>query len=232
MNHSAEIDKIAAALVAVQGQLRSLPKPADNPYFHSKYTPLDVIWDSVRGIVAGEGIAVVQFPTKSGLETVLCHTSGQWMSNEAEWAVDTSNPQKIGSAITYMRRYGLCAALGITSADEDDDANSATGLNASPKSVPVAPAIAPKPSGPKPLIVTHIAGVCKAKGIKISPTQLAQWVLVQGEKILPDDSAKAAKAMSADEKNALFEKHQDKIKDMLEKEPEQIDSMLDSLLPF
>lgn len=84
----------------------------------------------MRGAFAKHGLSVVQMPEvidgQLRLRTLLLHSSGQSLDCGSLAAnVDLENPQKIGSAITYFRRYAL-AAISQTVADEDDDANAAS----------------------------------------------------------------------------------------------------------
>jgi hypothetical protein len=60
------------------------------------------------------------------VETILTHTSGQWIQSELALPLLKADPQGVGSAITYGRRYGLAAIIGIV-ADVDDDGNAASG---------------------------------------------------------------------------------------------------------
>lgn len=125
-----ELNELAAALAAAQGEIEPAPKDADNPYFKSKYSSLPTIREAVRGAFAKNGLSVVQMPEVADgqlrLRTVLMHSSGQTLDCGVLAAdVDLTNPQKIGSAITYFRRYAL-AAISQTVSDEDDDGNAAS----------------------------------------------------------------------------------------------------------
>jgi hypothetical protein len=59
---------------------------------------------------------------KYGLETMIMHSSGEWMSGEYEMKPTKEDPQNAGSVITYQRRYALGAVLGLN-IDKDDDGN-------------------------------------------------------------------------------------------------------------
>ena len=126
-----ELNELATALAAAQGEIMPAPKDAANSYFKSKYASLPAIREAIREVFARHGLSVVQMPeVQDGqlrLRTLLLHASGQSLDCGVLSAdVDLSNPQKIGSAITYFRRYAL-AAISQTVADEDDDANAASG---------------------------------------------------------------------------------------------------------
>lgn len=124
MLKSESLKEIATALVAFQSEVKNVKKDATNPYFKSKYATLDSIWDEVRPLLAKHGLAVVQLPTEGGLETMIMHKSGEFVSSVMSLSPAKNDPQGQGSAITYARRYALGAALGVVT-ETDDDANSA-----------------------------------------------------------------------------------------------------------
>lgn len=127
---STEINELAAALAKAQGQLTPAAKDADNPFFKSSYATLDSIWRVARAPLSSNGLAVVQIPMydESGmyLITTLMHASGQWLRSYYRINPVKADPQGIGSALTYARRYALAAIVGVTTADEDDDGNAAS----------------------------------------------------------------------------------------------------------
>lgn len=131
MNRSESIENIAKALVAFQGNVTNPKKTADNPFFQSKYAPLEEIINTIRPVLAKHGLSVIQLPSKTNGEievtTMILHESGEWIQSEPlKLKVEKDTPQGAGSAITYARRYSLSAMLGIES-EGDDDANIASG---------------------------------------------------------------------------------------------------------
>ncbi len=136
MRESADISKIAPALVRAQGAMENPPRNrsvqvrTQSGSYTFRYATLDKITDMTRHALAENGLCVLQpiVSTKRGpaLVTRLLHESGQWMECEVLLPALGNNPQAFGSAVTYMRRYSVCALLNI-SADEDDDANRAAG---------------------------------------------------------------------------------------------------------
>lgn len=126
IKHSENLDKLFTSLSKVQAELEHAPKSADNLFFKSKYADLPAVLDTGREVASKHGICVTQFPTgKSGLMTVLGHTSGQYMMALMQMTPENNKPQTIGSCITYARRYAYAAVLGI--AQDDDDGNAASG---------------------------------------------------------------------------------------------------------
>jgi hypothetical protein len=143
---SEQVNEIAAALAKAQATMKNAALNKVNPHFRSKYADLAVIRDTVVPPLAANGIAVVQTLDAEGggpwVMTRLIHTSGQWIESACP-IPNGQDMQKMGSAITYARRYSLSAICGIA-ADEDDDANEAAKpvANAKPE-----PQKAPVPVG-------------------------------------------------------------------------------------
>jgi hypothetical protein len=131
MNKSEATNEIFAALAKAQGMLRHAAKDAKNPHFKSDYATLASICDAIREPLAANGLAVTQLLSDGDkddrcyVETVLCHSSGQWVSERFSVPVSKSDAQGFGSAVTYVRRYALAAVTGIAPAD--DDGNAAAG---------------------------------------------------------------------------------------------------------
>lgn len=135
--------EFAAALVKVQGQLEGAKKDTANPFHKSKYADLSSCWDACREALQNNNVAVLQLPSTTdlkageiGLQTILVYgNSGEQLTSWFHLPLkDPTNPQALGSAITYMRRYALCAALGIC--PEDDDGNSAAATPKARKELP------------------------------------------------------------------------------------------------
>jgi hypothetical protein len=140
MTTSENIAEIAAALAKAQASMKNAALNKVNPHFRNRYADLAAIRDAVVPELAKNGIAVVQGLGVTdggivGLTTRLMHTSGQWVESDILLPA-CADMQKMGSAITYARRYSLSAICGIA-ADEDDDANAAsTPAQSKPDAVP------------------------------------------------------------------------------------------------
>lgn len=137
LNCSPQLNELAAALAEAQGEIRPAPKDAANPFFKSRYTSLPAVREAIQEIFKKHGLSVIQMPSTVGdslqLRTILLHSSGQWIDcGTLQAAVDVSSTQKIGSAITYFRRYAL-TAISQTVSEEDDDGNSSSAKKLSPE---------------------------------------------------------------------------------------------------
>lgn len=128
MEHSETINQIAAAVIAAQGEMGSAKKTADNPFFKSKYADLAGVVETARPVLTRHGLGVVQSADCDGelavVETLLVHTSGEWFKSRTVLKPTKADPQGMGSAVTYARRYAYMAIIGM--AAEDDDGNAAS----------------------------------------------------------------------------------------------------------
>jgi hypothetical protein len=136
MNKSESIAKFAEAMAAAQGEMENAKKNATNPHFRSNYADLAEVLNTVRPVLSRHGISITQFPSYGDglvhVETIIAHKSGEWMSEKCSAPAQKQDPQGVGSAISYLRRYSLAAVCGL--AQEDDDAQAAV----KPKTKPVA----------------------------------------------------------------------------------------------
>ncbi len=162
---SSEIDQISAALVAAQAALKPVAKTGRNPHFKTMYSTLDDIWTAAAEALRANGLAVLQHPEPGpdgilALETRIVHTSGQWVASTLTMPLAKLDPQGYGSAMTYARRYGLQAMLGISGL-EDDDAEQATGrapARAEPQNGAAPPVKGEPPASTAQLKALHAAG--------------------------------------------------------------------------
>lgn len=128
--HSPELGELAKALAAVQSEIGFARKTAVNPHFKNTYANLADIWDACRAALTKNGLSVVQVPDTDGervvLTTTLLHTSGQWIRGVYPVRPVKNDPQSYGSALTYARRYGLAAMVGVVADDDDDGQRAST----------------------------------------------------------------------------------------------------------
>jgi len=128
MNKSESIKNIAGALVKFQASVSKVAKEANNPFFKSKYASLANILDTIQKPLSECGLAISQFPDGNALTTIILHAdSGEWMESSYVMPVAKQNdPQAMGSALTYARRYALGSILNLN-IDDDDDGEKAMG---------------------------------------------------------------------------------------------------------
>lgn len=132
MIKSESIVEISKALVEFQKELKQPFKDANNPFFKSKYVPLESVVEAITGIAPKHGISFTQWALNDesgrvGVATLLMHTSGEFIEYDPVFMqAEKQTPQGAGALITYLKRYTLSAIFGITS-DKDDDANDSSG---------------------------------------------------------------------------------------------------------
>jgi len=135
LEFSPDIGELAAALALAQGEMKAAKKDSENPFFKSSYADLSQVWDSCRAALSKQKLAVLQPTSGSGegvtIHTMIVHSSGQWVRGSLTLKPVKNDPQGVGSAITYARRYALAAMVGVVS-DEDDDGNAASGKGSTP----------------------------------------------------------------------------------------------------
>jgi hypothetical protein len=137
MKTSDKIDLIAPALLAAQKEISNASKDAKNPHFRSSYASLGSVIEAVKEPCNKHGIVILQTLSEgtSGLHlsTRAIHSSGQWIEDTAFSPLPKADPQGVGSATTYLRRYSLAALFCITQEDDDGNAASATVARSTPK---------------------------------------------------------------------------------------------------
>jgi hypothetical protein len=169
---------LAKALVAAQKATESVKKAATNPAFRTKYADLSHVVEGVIPALNAAGVGVIQSPSYDGemvsVTTTLLHESGSSVTGTLAMRPSKSDPQGVGSAITYARRYALLAMTGA--APEDDDGNAASG----PKAANNGHNTSPEP--PKPPTLSQRADRLEAtiKAVKTRDELEKAWKLADG----------------------------------------------------
>jgi hypothetical protein len=218
MNKSDTIQALAQALAKAQPEIKAALKDSTNPHFKSKYADLSSVIDAVKAPLLKHGISFLQGVEDAeggvAVETMLLHTSGEWISSTMRIPATKQDAQGYGSAITYGRRYGLQAMCGVPA--EDDDGNAATKATEAAKGT-----------------ITPTSGVWDS----MEPDMQTYLTDVANEVrgLLLDNNVKAACAhiqaqnLGADEKTALWTRFDSKeraamkkYQDSLKKEPANV----------
>jgi hypothetical protein len=127
MKHSEQLNELATALAQYQASAKNPNNSASNPFLKNKYAPLNEILNEVRPELAKHGLSVSQLvggEDRIGVTTMLLHKSGQYIADTVSLTPDSSKglstAQNAGVVITYLRRYGVTAILGIAGEDDTD----------------------------------------------------------------------------------------------------------------
>lgn len=196
-------DTLTQALSKAQGEFPAIKKDCVNPHFKNRYASLEAILTAVRPVLSKHGIAI-----SSGFEcngdghlkvVTKLHRDGGVL--ESSYPIDTSglNDQKIGSAITYARRYSISALLCIA-ADDDDDGNAASEAKAKVKMA-------------SSIQVKTLLG--QGKSIGLTPEQIIRGAC-KGTK------AKLLEQLTFDQATAALERLEDKVMKTLKAKSEDI----------
>jgi len=145
---SEELGELFGALAKAQGEMQAAVRNNKNPFYNSKYAPLEEVVKCSREALSKNGLCVIQrivqtdTEGKTSLYTCLAHSSGQWMESVMPLRPDlpdstsetarkekssNNNIQKLGSYISYCRRYTYASMVGVVTDDEDDDGEKAMG---------------------------------------------------------------------------------------------------------
>lgn len=135
----AEHKNVYEALAAAQAEFPAITHNCTNPHFRSTYADLGAILGAVSPVLRAHDLMVMQSvkcdESHTELLTELRHvptSGGGGQINSTYPLPQQDDPQKLGSALTYARRYALSTILGIVT-EKDDDGNgaSASGQNTS-----------------------------------------------------------------------------------------------------
>ena len=187
-------------LIELEGELTNPKTNADNPYYHSKYAPLEEVLNIVRPALLKHNFALVQTLNQKEqiiyIKTSLIHTTGERIESELPIPLPTimgeneqyqktqiqvpyglGDAQKIGAYITYMRRYSVLAMLNIVGEGEDDDAERVTEHEGKP---PLAPQNKSKPPTKPPQKIDRYEEVHTGNALTDLQTEL--MLFTEGDK--------------------------------------------------
>jgi hypothetical protein len=126
MRTSETFTKVIGAIHELQQELEILKRDdkVNSGSYSFKFTGMPTIWVNVKPLLKKNGLTVIQSPstTNTGdvLITTIYHTSGEFIQDAMRLIVTRDDPQGIGSAITYAKRYQLSAMLGVVTDDDND----------------------------------------------------------------------------------------------------------------
>ena len=130
MKTSESIIKITASFLKAQKKIESVIKDQTNPYFKSKYADLTGVIEACKSKLNAEGIIILQPIDGMNVETILIDLSGEWFSSSTPIVCkEPNNPQALGSAITYAKRYGLQSMVLLPAEDDDGEGASNKATN-------------------------------------------------------------------------------------------------------
>jgi len=122
------VKNLYKAIYNIQSRLQKIEKTSDNPFYKSKYVPLDKVWDRLQPELNSEGLIVLQFPISIDntidVKTSITHVeSSETLTEEYTLPLAKQDPQAAGSALTYARRYALMSIFGLCPVDDDAESS-------------------------------------------------------------------------------------------------------------
>ena len=115
----------------VKKEIGAISKDSTNPFFKSKYFDINSLLKHVEPLLQKNGLLLLQPIIKGEVFSEVIDTESGESVTSSILLPQMDDPQKLGSAITYYRRYTLQSLLGLQA--EDDDANSASQATKSQK---------------------------------------------------------------------------------------------------
>jgi hypothetical protein len=161
MQRSESIANLADALAKAQGVMQSVKKDrsaridtkAGSSYSYA-YADLASVLEAIRKPLSDNGLALIQASSIANgyveVETLLAHTSGDWVSNTLALPASNLDPRSLGSLITYGRRYGLALVGVVTDEDDDGAGGSRPGEQRQRTKTEVKTQTQPRPAQPAP----------------------------------------------------------------------------------
>lgn len=152
---SETVDVLYGALAKAQGQMKTPQKKKKAKVqmraekgggtFEYSYADLADIMEAITPALSANSLCLIQRidAEKCQLVTILGHASGQWIS--CSYDLPRGLPaQQFGSALTYARRYSVCALLGVVAEDDDDVQAAQPYTQRKVQQTKMAPALKPK----------------------------------------------------------------------------------------
>ena len=129
---SNKIDKLGADLCKAQAEIKGVKANSVNPHFSSNYADIFAVIETAISVLAKNGLSFTQgsdfIDNHFFVTTRLIHKSGQWIESKLMMPIKDRQgkvtPHSVGSAMTYGRRYGLSAMIGIGQYDDDGNVGS------------------------------------------------------------------------------------------------------------
>lgn len=125
------MSEIYKKIFEAKKEIGKIVKDSTNPFYNSKFFDINKLLEHVEPILEEKELLVLQPIIEGWVTTQIIEVSSGEMVTSSVKLSDDKNPQKLGSEITYYRRYTLQALLGLQA--EDDDGNGASGKELTPE---------------------------------------------------------------------------------------------------
>ncbi len=129
-NKSEQLNELFSALAKAQGEMDTAKMSSLNPFFKNKYASFLDIVKASRPYLSKHGLCIsqqilVDDHGNSYLQTLMGHSSGQFIESRIRINPGKTDIQSFGSYLSYLKRYSYASIVGVIADDlEDDDAES------------------------------------------------------------------------------------------------------------
>lgn len=165
------MQELIKALIKAKGAFTPIAKDKVNPHYKSKYSSLDAVLAAVEPALAKNGLVITHQATGGEFITTLHHESGESISSALPLPT-FADPQKMGSYLSYCRRYAITGLLSVCS-DEDDDANANIPAKGNSPAKGSSPAPTKAPADQFALLRRNVGGAFKQLGW--DKDQIKEW---------------------------------------------------------
>tara|TARA_R110001583_G_scaffold125885_3_gene277420 strand:+ start:903 stop:1412 length:510 start_codon:yes stop_codon:yes gene_type:complete len=110
-------------LYNVQLEIGVISKDVTNPFYKSKYFDINSLIGQLHPLLKKHGLLLLQPIQNNEVKSIILEINGDGKVESGINLPTIPDPQKLGSAITYFRRYTLQSLLALQA--EDDDGNKA-----------------------------------------------------------------------------------------------------------
>jgi hypothetical protein len=111
-------------LFSLQQEIEAISKDSKNPFFKSNYADINQLLKHLKPLLKKYKLLLIQPILNNEVNAIIQDVGSKERIYSSIKLPDTNDPQKIGGAITYFRRYNIISLLGLES--EDDDGNIAS----------------------------------------------------------------------------------------------------------
>lgn len=187
MIKSESIIELSKAMSDFQKEVKQPFKDKSNPFFKSKYVPLESVVEAINDIAPKHGLSFTQWALNNengtvGIATLLMHTSGEFIEYDPVFIpAEKQTPQGYGALITYLKRYTLSAIFGITSDEDDDGNNSSKNELASDKQLDMVSTLMRNVSEDKQEQLKYFNSLIANKGLT---NKMVQWTSKQADDVI------------------------------------------------
>jgi len=124
-------------LFALQQEIGAISKDAKNPFFKSSYFDINMLLENLKPLLGKYKLVVYQPIINGEVHSIIkCIETKEKTEPSFLTLPDISDPQKLGSCITYFRRYTLVSLLGLQAMDDDGNLASNKKINNTVNSQP------------------------------------------------------------------------------------------------